>query len=142
MMNKYGPIPDPWTMLAVIGFQSDMAPFRQTDWVRSVRKVQIHEAMLGSISIWISFWKRIGWLMVSNAFFLCEEQITLGNAYNNRPTAPHRRAVDGVSSQYVNCEFAISSITILLLDTYRGTNFRFCPSLLSHCHNTEIYKFL
>jgi len=48
-VNNYGPIPDPWTMLAVIGFQSDMAPRRQTDWVRSVRKVQIHEAMLGSI---------------------------------------------------------------------------------------------
>jgi len=47
-VNNYGTIPDPWTMLAVMGFQSDMAPRRQTDWVRSVRKVQIHEAMLGS----------------------------------------------------------------------------------------------
>jgi len=33
MMNMYGPIPGPWTMLAVMGFQSDMAPCRQTDWV-------------------------------------------------------------------------------------------------------------
>ena len=25
-MNKHGPIPDPWTMLAVIGFQSERTP--------------------------------------------------------------------------------------------------------------------
>jgi len=53
MMNKYGPIADLWMMLIVRGFQSDMTIFEQTDWVRSVRKVQIHEAMLGSISILI-----------------------------------------------------------------------------------------
>jgi len=25
-MNKHGPMPDPWTMLAVIGFQSERTP--------------------------------------------------------------------------------------------------------------------
>jgi len=56
MMNRYGPIPGPW----MTGFQSDMVTCRQTDCVRSVRKVKIHDAMLGSISRLIGFWKRIG----------------------------------------------------------------------------------
>jgi len=29
-MNKHGPMPDPWTMLAVIGFQSERTPPKRT----------------------------------------------------------------------------------------------------------------
>src|ERR1043165_2226918 len=68
IINRTGPSPDPCTILCVIGNQFDSLPSNFTDCVRPLKKLAIQLKMLGGILRAFSFWRRMRWLMESNAF--------------------------------------------------------------------------